>query len=129
MKDTTQNWLKLALKELRLAEAALNIDEPIGVIYHLHASVEKLLKAIYEEKEGNPPKIHSLKRLALDACNLTLEEKYEKSLFLLDKAFIDSRYPTSVELFEEKHNIKSCTILIKETKEVIKWLQSLLKNN
>ena len=129
MKEGTKNWLKLSLKELRLADAALNVDEPIGIIYHLHASVEKLLKAICEEKKGNPPRIHNLKRLALDTCNLILEEKYEKLLILLDKAFIDSRYPTSVELFEEKHNIKSCITLIHETKEVIKWLQSLLKKN
>ena len=70
MKEETQNWLKLSLKELRLSEAALNIDEPIGVIQHLHASVEKLLKAIYEEINGNPPKIHNLKRLALHSCGV-----------------------------------------------------------
>ena len=102
MKEGTNNWLKLSLKELRLAEAALNIDEPIGVIQHLHASVEKSLKAIYEQTNGNPPKTHNLKILALQSCGLTLEEKKEKLLDVLDKAFIDSRYPTSVELFETK---------------------------
>ena len=125
----TQNWIKLALKELRLAEAALSIDEPIGVIQHLHASIEKILKAIYQETKGMPPKIHNLKRLALDYCGLNLEEKKENLLNLLDKAFIDSRYPSSIELFESRHNIDSCKSLIQDAKEVIKWLQLLLKNN
>jgi len=129
MYELTQNWIKLAQKELRLAEAALNINEPIGIIQHLHATIEKLLKAIYQETKGNPPKIHNLKRLALDCCGLTLEEKKEKLLDILDKAFIDSRYPTSIELFESKHNIDSCKLLIQDTKEVTKWLQSLLKNS
>ena len=129
MKEETTNWLKLSFKELRLAEAALNINEPIGIIQHLHASVEKSLKAVYEQTKGHPPKIHNLKRLALDSCGLGLEEKKERLLDILDKAFIDSRYPTSIELFEIKHNINSCKLLIQETKEVIKWLESLLKNN
>ena len=129
MKEETINWLKLSLKELRLAEAALNIDEPIGVIQHLHASIEKSLKAVYEQTKGNPPKIHNLKRLALDSCGLNLEEKKERLLDILDKAFIDSRYPTNIELFEVKHTLNSCKLLIQETKEVIKWLESLLINN
>ena len=103
MKEETQNWLKLSL--------------------------EKLLKAIYEETNGNPPKIHNLKRLALHSCGLTLEEKREQFLDILDKSYFDSRYPSNVELFELKHNIDSCKLLIEETKEVVKWLKSLLKTN
>lgn len=75
MKDTTKNWVNIALKDLKLAEAALDVKEPIGVISHLHASVEKLLKAIFEEAQGNPPKIHNLKRLAIECCNLKLKRK------------------------------------------------------
>ena len=66
MKAATQNWLILVDKEIKLAELALNGNEPLGVIYHLHASVEKTLKAIHEETKGIPPKIHSLKKLAIN---------------------------------------------------------------
>ena len=129
MKAATQNWLILVDKELKLAELALNGNEPLGVIYHLHASAEKALKAIYEETKGMPPKIHRLNKLAIDCCGIKLKEK-EKDLFeLLDKAFIDSRYPKDITVFENEYNINSCKKLIKETKDTIKWLKSLMNNN
>ena len=129
MKEGTNNWLILADKELKLAELSFNGNEPLGVVYHLHASVEKLLKGIYEETKGNPPKIHSLKKLAIDCCCITLQQKELKLLDLLDKAFIDSRYPDDVISFENKYNINNCKELIKETKDMIKCLKSLLKKN
>ena len=49
MQEATQNWFVITDKELKLAELALQADEPIGVIYHLHAAVEKTLKGIHEE--------------------------------------------------------------------------------
>ena len=129
MKDTTKNWLNIALKDFKLAEASLNVNEPLGVIFHLHASVEKILKGMYEELKGNPPKIHNLKRLAIECCNLSLKEKEDKLLELLDKAFIDSRYPADILIFEEKYDIDKCRSILNETKGTIKWQKSLLKNN
>ncbi len=129
MKEATQNWLTLANKELRLAELSLNGGEPLGVIYHLHTTIEKLLKGIYEEAKGNPPKIHSLKKPAIDCCNIVLQQKELKLLDVLDKAYIDSRYPDDVVSFENKYNISNCKELIKETKDAIKCLNSLLKKN
>ena len=129
MKSATENWLKIAAKDLKIAEVSLKANEPLGVVFHLHASVEKTLKAIYEEIKGNPPKIHSLKKLAIDCCDLELQEKEQKFLDLLDKAFIDSRYPDDIISFEAKYNISNCTELIKQVKEKLKWLKSLLKEN
>ena len=129
MKEATQNWLILADKELKLAELSLNGNEPLGVIYHLHASIEKLLKGIYEETQGNPPKIHSLKKLAMNCCGISLQQKELKLLDVLDKAFIDSKYPEDVVSFESKYNISSCKELIKETKDTVKCLKFLLTKN
>ena len=127
MKESTENWLKIAAKDLKIAETLLGINEPIGVIFHLHASVEKTLKAIYEEEKGNPPKIHSLKNLAINCCNVQLQDKELKLVNLLDKAFIDSRYPEDIESFESKYNIDSCAKLINEAKDLIKCLKNLLQ--
>ena len=129
MKEATKNWLKIAVKDLKLAEASLTIEEPLGVIFHLHAAVEKTLKAIYEENNGNPPYIHDLKKLAVETVQDKLKEKDFKLLNLIDKAFIDSRYPKNIEEFEYEYNIKSCNELIIEVKELIKWLRSLLEKN
>ncbi|MDD9899293.1 MAG: HEPN domain-containing protein [Candidatus Melainabacteria bacterium] len=75
MKKLTHNWLKIAEKDLKYAKLCLDASESLGTITHLHASVEKLLKGICEELVGHPPKIHSLKKLAIDVCKVDLEDK------------------------------------------------------
>ena len=129
MKRATENWLKIAAKDLKIAEASLEATESLGVVFHLHAAIEKTLKAIYEERKGNPPKIHMLKRLAIDSCGIKLKDDQAELLELLDKAFIDSRYPDSIEQFETDYNISSCKGLIENTEKVIQWLKSLMKEN
>lgn len=129
MKSATQNWLTLVEKEIKIAESCLTINEPLGVIFHLHAAAEKTLKAVYEETRGTPPKIHNLMKLALECCGTTLEQKDHRLLDILDKAFIDSRYPKDLKQFESEYNINSCKELIEETKGIIKCLKNLLKKN
>ena len=129
MKLETENWFRVADKELKLAELALNGNEPIGVIQHLHAAIEKILKGIYEETKGNPPKTHGLKMLAIESCGINLQEKERKLFDILDKAFISSRYPIDIDEFEKAYNIDSCKTMLKEVKITIKWLKSLLMNN
>ena len=129
MKPSTDNWLTIAAKDLKMAKLFLDGNEPLGVINHLHAAVEKLLKGILEESGTIPPKIHSLKQLAIDVCALNLE-KHQSDLFnLLDKAFISSRYPNEVERFEEEYDIERCQQLFSDVEVIIKWLKGLLKKN
>ncbi len=129
MKDKTHNWIKIADTDLKMAKVSLREKEPLPLIFHLHAAVEKILKAILVEREEIPPKVHSLKILALDTCSLKLEEKQKHLLNLLDKGYINSRYPEDLEYFYEEYNLDSCKGLIKEVEEIIKWLKSLINNN
>ncbi len=129
MKEATINWLKIAAKDLKLAEVSLSADEPLGVIFHLHAAVEKTLKAIYEEVNGDPPYIHDLKKLAIETVKDQLNDKDFRLLNLLNKAYTDSRYPKNLEEFEYEYNVQSCSELIIEIKELIKWLKSLIEKN
>ena len=43
MKRATENWLKIAAKDLKIAEASLEATESLGVVFHLHAAIEKTL--------------------------------------------------------------------------------------
>lgn len=127
MKPGTDNWLKIAAKDLKMAKVSLRENEPLSVIYHLHASIEKILKGIAEEKGISPPKIHSLKKLAVDTCELQLE-KYQTDLInTLDKAFIDSRYPEDLTEFEEEYNLINCEDLVSRVEVTFKWLKSLVE--
>ncbi len=129
MKQSTLNWLKIAEKDLKYAKLCLDAEEPLGTITHLHASVEKLLKAICEELFGTPPRIHNLKKLAIDVCKVNLENQQIKFLSLLDEAFIDSRYPEDVALFEQDFDTESCQKYYKDTKEIFKCLKDLITKN
>ena len=129
MKDATNNWLAIAQKDLKIAEASLKANEPLGVVFHLHAAVEKTLKAIYEEIKGNPPKIHKLKRLAIDSCEIKLKDDQVYLLEILDKAYIDSRYPDDIGQFEMDYNMNKCEELVENSKGIIKWLKSLMTTN
>lgn len=129
MKKVTDNWLKIAAKDLKMAKVSLRENEPLSVIYHLHASVEKILKAILEEHDIVPPKIHSLKILAVEAAQVSIEQHQLSLLNLLDKAFISSKYPDEVEKFEEEFDIERCQGLVKDTEVIIKWLKDILEKN
>lgn len=114
MKASSLNWLKIAAKDLKLAKLSLDGSEPLGVIYHLHACLEKTLKGIAEENDISPPRIHSLKKLAIDTCNLKLTTHNQVLISSLDKAYIDSRYPEDVVIFEEEYDLENCSKLYTE---------------
>ncbi len=129
MKKSTDNWLIVAEKDLKCAKLCLDGEESLATIAHLHAAVEKVLKGICSELIGDPPKIHSLQKLAVEVCKVNLESKHMKLLGLLDEAFIDSRYPEDVAMFEEDFDIENCKQLYIETKEVFKCLKNLISKN
>jgi HEPN domain-containing protein len=129
VKPSTDNWLKIAAKDLKMAKVSLRENEPLSVIYHLHASIEKILKGIAEENGIVPPKIHSLKKIAVDTCQIQLEEFQTDLMNTLDKAFIDSRYPEDLIEFEEEYNLTRCEDLISRVEVTFKWLKSLIVKN
>ena len=75
MKKSALNWLKVAERDIKCAKLCLVGEEATGTILHLHAAIEKLLKAICDQNIGIPPKTHSLQKLALELCQLELEAK------------------------------------------------------
>lgn len=96
MKESTANWLKIAKKDLKVAKLLVSEGEPMAFIFHLHAALEKILKAIYCEESGEPPRTHKLRSLAIDACKLNLEKHQLKLITQIDEFFMDSRYPEDV---------------------------------
>ena len=82
-----------------------------------------------EERSIVPPKIHSLKILAIEACKINIEKQQIDLLNLLDKAFLSSIYPDEVEKLEEEFNIERCAQLIKDVEVIVKWLKNLLETN
>ena len=85
-------WLKSVYSDL------LTIEQIIGdeflthiVAFHSQQAIEKSLKSILEFQTKNVPKIHKLQTL-IDSINLNLNVN-DEVIQLLDKLYIDSRYP------------------------------------
>ncbi|NQY80715.1 MAG: HEPN domain-containing protein [Candidatus Caenarcaniphilales bacterium] len=129
MDKATENWLKIAEKDLKAAKVLLKAEENMSVIFHLHAALEKILKAIVTSLGAEPPKIHNLKRLAVDCCKIKLEKHREEIFVKLDKSFIDTRYPEDIDECEEKYNLNYCKGILKDVEVTFKWLKDLLMKN
>ena len=124
MKPETENWLKIAKNDLKVAELCLKNDCHSKVIEQCHSCLEKLLKGIIAEKKDiQPPKIHDL----LELVSLTLISNIQdeiKNLFdELNDLYISTRYPDNFDVIESLSKERSKEIL-QQTKEVFKWLQN-----
>ncbi len=101
MKLSTKSWLELADRDLRAAQKLLE-DEYLTniVLFHCQQCIEKCFKALLEEADITPPKIHSIHRL-----NAIVQEKIpfclpisDEEIDLIDDIYIDTRYPGSFGL-------------------------------
>lgn len=94
MKANTADWLRSAQADLDTIIAILNQPHLTPVVaFHVQQCVEKCLKAFIEEADIEVRKTHNLLTLktAIDGCRrLDLDEDM---LSLLNKLYIDSRYP------------------------------------
>ena len=118
MKASSENWLKIAQKDLKVAKLSLNGEEAMACIFHMHAAIEKILKGIADERGSK-----------IDACQIKLEKHLEELFTELDQSFMDSRYPESIEEFELQYTLDYCSKLLKEVESTFRWLKNLLIKN
>jgi len=129
VKASSENWLKIAQKDLKVAKLSLNGEEAMACIFHMHAAIEKILKGIADERGSKVPRSHNLKHIAIDACQIKLEKHLEELFTELDQSFMDSRYPESIEEFELQYTLDYCSKLLKEVESTFRWLKNLLIKN
>ena len=99
MKTITADWLRSAGTDLETIDEILdNLNLTAIVAFHAQQCVEKCLKAILEEFDIDMKKTHNLlvlKTAVERRCSINLDEDI---LSLLNKLYIDSRYPGSFGL-------------------------------
>lgn len=99
MKAITADWLRSASADLETIDAILgNPNLTAMVAFHAQQSVEKHLKALLEEFDIDAGKTHNLlvlKTAVERKCPVDLDED---SLSLLNKLYINSRYPGDLGL-------------------------------
>ncbi|MEI6259701.1 MAG: HEPN domain-containing protein [Deltaproteobacteria bacterium] len=104
MKKTTFEWLKAGELDLKTMEKLLDDEFLTSVVaFHAQQLVEKTFKSLFEEKNIDIPKIHSLftlwKRIAPRWENFPLLN--EDILHRLDQLYIDARYPGNLGLLPD----------------------------
>jgi len=100
MRKLTQEWLRYAADVLRAAEITIERQIYTIVCFHSQQCSEKCLKAILQEKNIKPPRIHNikvLKDMAESALGSTLDISVEEATFL-GQVYVESRYPLDIGL-------------------------------
>ena len=98
MRNSARVWWDLSLEDMDVAHELYGIGRfSNAAIFHTQQAVEKALKACFEEKELDIPKIHSCKKLAsiLMEGNVPLALDRD-ALDQLDEVYIDTRYPSNL---------------------------------
>ena len=104
-KEEAKKWIKLADKDLALAEHTAKTMKPTPyeiVCFHCQQFVEKYLKAFLVSKGNEPPYIHDLLKLAslCEIENPDFKQIREKCIILTAYG-VQPRYPGNMEINEE----------------------------
>lgn len=126
MKKATENWLKIARYDLKVAEDNFKLENFITVVEKSHSSLEKLLKGIITENNKEPNKIHDLLRLSSEAMVIGIQDDSLRVMRELDQVYMSTRYPDEYELLHKDLDKDKTFLILTKTKEVFKWLEKKL---
>ena len=91
----TNDWLRKAHADLKLASKAIGDDETLDpAVYLAHQCAEKSLKTLFIFKGSSVPKIHFLQLIFDDCAKIDMEFlMLRDACRLLDPYGINARYP------------------------------------
>lgn len=101
MKNITREWLNASQDDLTAARHLLNVQGLTNLVaFHTQQSLEKVLKALLEEKEIPNIKTHDLIRLYNLVKKFFIISDIE-TLLLINELYTDSRYPGDLGILPE----------------------------
>ena len=126
MKKATENWIKIARRDLKVAKDNFDLENFTTTVEKCHSSLEKLLKGLITEQEKEPSKVHNLLKLMSEALISNLQDETKELLAELNSLFMASRYPDDVDELDKKLTNERVEGILKETKRIFKWLEEKL---
>lgn len=125
MKSKTLTWLELAKNDLEFAKEILeNKKRPHYAAHFCHQAVEKLFKAVIQEKTNDIPlRTHNFKLLCQQA-KINIPEERMKWLLSLSPHYIGTKYPEDVFKLYKQYSQRFTETLYKQTKEFFEWLKT-----
>ncbi len=130
MKFITGEWLKSADDDLNTIKAILD-DESLThiVAFHSQQCIEKSFKAMVDEFELASQKIHNLITLNETISSIYQFDFDEDKLGLLNKLYLDSRYPGDLGLLPNgKPSTEVAKGLQELAKEIYERIKTFIKN-
>jgi len=122
-----REWFNQADYDLKTADAMFRTGRYIYTVFMCHLSIEKVLKGLYAQKfNETPPKIHNLLYF-IEKIKLKPSEDLYDFIFSLNRVSIPTRYPDDLHRMLSDYNQKSTKILLRKSKEVLKWSRIKLK--
>lgn len=123
MKKETENWLKIAKNDLKIAKALFKEGLYSGVIEHGHAALEKLIKGIIVEQNREPPKIHNLLRLVSMTLIQNVQEDIKITFEELNDLYFSVRYPENFDEVQIELSIQKITEIFNKINDIFKLLE------
>ncbi len=126
----TKTWLEMAENDFDFAGDILRRGQrPFYAAHFCHQAVEKLLKAIVQERSGDtPPRTHNFKLLG-KAAGLSLNERMENILFSRAPHYLGTRYPEDIQKLYQRYTKEYVTDLFSRTEELFEWLKEQLTSS
>ncbi len=127
MKEITKQWLEFVDNDLNLVKEIVdNPEHREAIVFHLQQALEKVIKAYIQEiKNIEPPKIHNLV-LLINISSLELNNDDLVLLQDLNRLYIDSRYPDSIEELKDYLTREKISELYNCTERLILWIRNKL---
>ncbi|MBT3878979.1 MAG: HEPN domain-containing protein [Candidatus Scalindua sp.] len=122
-------WLESAQHDLESAKTIFNSKRYDWCLFVGHLALEKILKAIFVERNDNkmPPKMHNLVRLA-ELSGIELDKDQKFNLDKINDFNIQIRYPDYKLEFYKRCSAEFTSEYFGKIEEFYKWFRSLLKS-
>ncbi len=128
MDKRVRYWIELSVYDLETAEAMLRSERYLYVGFMCHQTIEKAFKAYYTKiKSETAPFSHSLSYLAKRGGYYELFTEEQKNFIdQIEPLNIEARYPSHKERLLKSLTDAKCTEIIRNTKELQKWIKERL---
>jgi HEPN domain-containing protein len=122
-----QQWIKQSDYDFATAAAMQKSRRYLYVLFCCQQAVEKRLKGLVIKCTNEmPPRTHDLLRLT-GLAKIELTEEQELFLRHLCNYYIECRYPEEMQELARQASRKLADTYLNKTKEILKWLNLLLK--
>jgi HEPN domain-containing protein len=101
-------------------------QRPFYAAHFCHQSIEKVLKAVVQERTGEvPPRTHNFSMLC-KAAALALPEDMADILHSLSPHYLGTRYPEDIQNLYRQYTEEHVAALLGRTEALFQWLKSCL---